>query len=308
MPAMTNFPYGVSSFGVPLIGSGPLLATGKFFFVSSGNTGADGNYRGTDADHPLATIQFAIGLCVANRGDVIILMPGHAESITAAGSLAMNKAGVRVIGIGRGANRPTLTFSTVVGATIAMSANSCSFENVIFDYTGIDAITTGINVTASDCAIQNCKFIMSNSTNQATNGITLGSGANNFFALDNEVLANNAGADTWLTSAVTIANVTLQRNRISGDFAVAAVNNATNAWARCVITHNLFYILGTGKAIILVSTASGMIGWNMTQITANIAAGGSMTAAAALKVENYAQETAGIAASAVLDPAGVAIT
>lgn len=307
MPAITNFPFGVSSFGIPLIGSSQYLTTGKVFYVDS-SRGADGNTRGTDTTTPLATLSFAIGLCVANRGDLILLGPQHAETIGAAAAIAVNKTGVRIIGLGTGTNRPTFTFATSTAATITMTAGSCTFENCIFTLTGIDALVTAISVTGIDCGFERCRFLMSDSTNQAVLAITLAAGANNFFCTDSEFIAVNAGADAAIQCAVAIANVRIQRCRFSGDFAQAAIYNLTNAMVRSTITHNTFYILGTGKAIVLAAAATGIIAWNTGQITANIAAGGSMTAAAALKAENYFQETAGIAASAVVDPAATAIT
>jgi hypothetical protein len=49
----TNFPGGVTSFGVPVLGGGYAVpaTTGNYFFVDS-NTGSNGN-SGKDKDHPL---------------------------------------------------------------------------------------------------------------------------------------------------------------------------------------------------------------------------------------------------------------
>ncbi len=82
---LTEFPNGVSSFGIPLIGSAPFLSipktTGKYFFVDSA-IGSDGN-DGTDSSLPLATIARAIALATSGAGDVIIIYPGtYAENLT----------------------------------------------------------------------------------------------------------------------------------------------------------------------------------------------------------------------------------
>ena len=42
---------------------------------------------------------------------VLIVFPGHAETISSATSLVMDTIGVYVVGLGKGALRPTLTFS-----------------------------------------------------------------------------------------------------------------------------------------------------------------------------------------------------
>ena len=306
MPSLTAFPYGVSSMGVPLVGSGPLLSTGKFFFVDS-TIGADGNSRGTDTSTPLATINFAVGLCVADRGDIILVSPRHSETLTTAGQITNNKSGVRIIGIGRGQSRPTLAYNNTA-ATVVLSAQGATLEGFNIVMTGVDAVVTGISITGTDCEVRECRFTMSNASSQALTGIIISGSGNNAKILDNEFIGINAGADAAIQCATALANIVIQRNRFSGDYAQAAIYNLTNAITRCVITNNIFYILGTGKAIVLHASATGIIAWNVGQITANIAAGGSMTAAACLKAENYFQETAGIAASAVVDPAAVAIT
>jgi hypothetical protein len=80
---------------------------GKVFWVSNATTlqvgekgGSDGN-KGT-FNAPFGTIDYAIGQCTAGRGDVIFVKPGHAETISAAGSIACDVAGVAIVGLGSG--------------------------------------------------------------------------------------------------------------------------------------------------------------------------------------------------------------
>ena len=55
---------------------------GDRYFVDS-NAGASTN-DGKSEDRPLATLAQAIAKCTASNGDRIFLMPGHAETLTAA--------------------------------------------------------------------------------------------------------------------------------------------------------------------------------------------------------------------------------
>lgn len=122
---LTKFPNGVSSFGIPVLGSGDLTTTGSVFFVDSG-AGSDGN-TGTDKDHPFATLDYAIGKCADTNGDIIILMPGHAETTTA---IALDVAGVTIVGIGHGRARPTLTATTAASDLIDVTVANCRIENI----------------------------------------------------------------------------------------------------------------------------------------------------------------------------------
>jgi hypothetical protein len=56
------------------------LTTGNIFFVNSANGTNSASY-GQNPDAPTATLAYAIGLCTANQGDRIYVMPGHTEAI-----------------------------------------------------------------------------------------------------------------------------------------------------------------------------------------------------------------------------------
>jgi len=55
---LTNFPNGISSFGVPVLGGGNIVTTGTFYFVD-GDVGSNSN-SGLDADNPLDTLKYAL--------------------------------------------------------------------------------------------------------------------------------------------------------------------------------------------------------------------------------------------------------
>ncbi|MAF24328.1 hypothetical protein CL634_01895 [bacterium] len=152
---LTAFPNGVSSFGMPVMGSGPVFTTGNIFFVDS-VTGSDTN-SGNGVENALATIDAAVGKCTANKGDFIVVMPKHAESLAADSGVDLDVAGVTIVGMGQGADRPTITFDTAVTADFKLAAASVKIENLLF-LAGIDALTGPIEVSADDCKIINCEY------------------------------------------------------------------------------------------------------------------------------------------------------
>ncbi len=105
------------------LGADSLFTTGTVRFVNS-VTGSDNN-AGTDPAAPKATLQAAIDLCTANKGDKIIVMAGHAETVTST-SINLSKAGVSIICLGNGLERPTFTYGAAA-ATITVSAANCAF-------------------------------------------------------------------------------------------------------------------------------------------------------------------------------------
>jgi len=109
--------------GVPVTSK---FTTGSIFFVDS-STGSNSN-AGTDKDSPVATVDYAIGLCTASKGDIIYVMPGHAETTTA---IAWDVVGIEILGIGHGASRPKLTASTGASDLIDVTVASGHLDNII---------------------------------------------------------------------------------------------------------------------------------------------------------------------------------
>jgi len=124
---------------------------GNTYYVDSA-TGVDGAGYGVLPAQPFATIDYAVGQCTANNGDVIRVLPGHAETIATAGAIACDVAGISIIGLGEGAARPMLTFNGVVGASILITAASTKIKNII-GVGGLDGLTNPIHIQAADCEI-----------------------------------------------------------------------------------------------------------------------------------------------------------
>lgn len=140
--------------GGQLIGPNAQTA-GKTFYVSSVTGQSTGT--GGSPQSPVTTIALALALCTANQGDLIVLLPKHAETITAAGGIALSKAGVGVIGAGVGAQRPTLTYTTANTATLTVTAADVYLENILFVGNFL-SVAGAINVTATGLKVENCEF------------------------------------------------------------------------------------------------------------------------------------------------------
>lgn len=165
MPASNfpnGFPQGLSIRGIPLTVSHP----GRVFWVSNATTLQTGDVGGSNGNpgtfqKPFGTIEYAISKCVANRGDIIFVKPGHAETISSAAILTLDVAGVAIIGLGIGSNRPTLTFTTATTANIPVTAANITVSNILHKANFADIVSaytvTGTAV-ATDFTIDNCEF------------------------------------------------------------------------------------------------------------------------------------------------------
>lgn len=108
---------------------------GTVRFVDSSHAAAQNALGGGQSpDKPFATLAYVMTNAstltpALAAGDVIYVMPGHAETIAAAAGIACATAGVKIIGLGWGAARPTFTFS-VTGSTWTVTAASVLIKNI----------------------------------------------------------------------------------------------------------------------------------------------------------------------------------
>ena len=152
VPTRNSFPNSTFSWGL-----GPHIVVGNTVFVDSGNSLAVANTDGR-RNKPFSSIENALNSShvSASNGDKIIVMPGHSETITADGGIALDKAGVDIIGIGRGTDRPVIILDAAAAAVTVTAAN-CSMTNIEFRASFAD-ITNAIDVTAKWFKLDNCEF------------------------------------------------------------------------------------------------------------------------------------------------------
>ena len=204
---------------------------GDIFFVDSGHASAsDAVGAGQNPDRPFATIDYAIGQCTANRGDVIYVMPGHAETVSGAAGINCDVAGITIIGLGKGSARPTITMSAVA-STIALAAASVHLKNFLIICN--HDCTIVIDVNAADCIIEGCE-IRSRTAATAREFVTAidvnGGSAN---ACDRTRIVNcriwspTAGSNNGIELGEVADQVEISGCVIQGDYADAPIHNPT---------------------------------------------------------------------------------
>lgn len=183
----SNFPFGVKSYGVPVVPGSPAPGYGigvggagnvtgsntstitpgpgsQVFFVNSAlATASDAKIsNGTDPLRPYKTINFALGSTIANNGDVIYVGPGHVETISAAAgwpnaAASLGADGVTIYFLGSELDRAQITFTTSTAAQLIIGAKNMTLVGARF-LTGIDAVAAAISITGSNCKLVGCEF------------------------------------------------------------------------------------------------------------------------------------------------------
>lgn len=257
----SNYPNGINNLvirGMPLT----MMHPGKVFWVNStsvlpenGVAGADAPSHGTYL-RPFATIDYAIGKCTASRGDVILVMPGHTETVSAASGIDLDVAGVAIVGLGHGSLRPTINF-TATASTFTMAAANCVVHNLLFTG-GIDAVVSPIVVSAADNVISNCE--LRDVTGQMTDGILTTAAADRLKIL-NHIHDGAAAAGTNAAIAIVGGDgIEITIDRMDGNFAVGGIDVRTTATTD-IHVHDVKYFRTRNAAdIFMVDTITASTG------------------------------------------------
>lgn len=264
MPA-TNFPNGVSSWGVPQLGMGPFMPMGKVLFVQSSHSRASNGNSGEDRAAPLATIQRAVDLCSANAGDVVIVGPGHVETVSAAAGLVLNKAGVSFLGIGNGALRPTINFTTVIGADMDIDAENITITNFLF--TGsVDNLTAPIDINAADVRL--LEFETRDVVGQVGAFIHTDANCNRLLVSGWRHIGDSVSGTSRAILVIGGSDIIIENFEIYGNFIGAAIQNGTSTTSRIRIgggnRQNYIWTENSGDvAIAMLAGTTGSIGPNI---------------------------------------------
>ena len=254
-----------------IIGAGELFTTGNVFYVSS-VTGSDGN-TGKDSNFPFATVDFAIGACTANNGDVIIIMPGHTETVTAT-SIALDVAGVSIVGLGSGLKRPTFTFGAA-DATVTVSAADCLWANCHWIANFADVAAAFTLGAAKDFRLENNSFADSGTNLNYFNIVVTGAtnnAADGLAVVGNSWINKDASAKAFISILGNLDRLLVTDNFVD----TAATGNAaqfitmgSNVCLGAQILRNTAIILGsTGNTVGIFMTGSsitstGVVAYNL---------------------------------------------
>lgn len=181
------------NYGAPFI---PVFAAlggrGRVFWVGNASGLPAGN--GSSPDYPFSTLDAALAKCVSNRGDIVYVLPLHAENLSLAASLPSLVAGTTVMGLGWGTQRPAFTFS---------------------------AATSQFTVAVANVLIRNCQWLAAGPRGTTALTVTLPFviSAPGFTFLDNEVQCG-IDADQLATDCISLTatadDCTLANNYIWG--------------------------------------------------------------------------------------------
>lgn len=257
-------PGGLISFTSPVqfdAGQATNVGRGKIFYVDSVNGSANNN--GKSAKQALTTFALAVAKCTANQGDVIYGLPKHTEDISGATSLVINKAGISIIGLGHGAQRPLLTF-TAAASKIDITALDVKLQNIRLLSNFTNGITAGIvlGAAADGCQLIDIEMQETANTKEWKIGISIAAACHNVLIEGFKYFGIAGGDTTQVIKFVGASNYSIVRNFLIYVDATGAVIDALTAISLFMtfgngVIHNLE--TGAGLSISVKSDTTGFM-------------------------------------------------
>lgn len=256
---ISNYPGGFAD-GLTVRGMPVRVAhPGKMYFLNNSSVVAPGGIGGSDSNpgtyqKPFSTLAGALTMCTAGRGDVIMVMPGHAETVSSSSALTLNVSGVAIVGLGAGTLRPTFTLDTANTATINVTAANISIANCLFVANFLAIASLFTTTTAKNLTLKNCEFrdgtsslnfariVDTNTTSNDTDGLLIEDC--NFYGL---------GATT--TSCLVKMDGTNDRVTIRGCYVAHAATTAAGVMpiatgkvvTNLIVDNNMFNLVGASN-------------------------------------------------------------
>lgn len=152
--------FGLTPRGLEVYGRsvGSIDMGGDIYYVSSTASNATDGGDGKSPARPFATLDYAIGRCTANNNDIIVVMANHAETITGASGLDFDVAGITVIGVGEGDQRPRFLMDAATTVTADIAAADVTLENLVFAAGHADIVRC-IQVQSTGATLRKLEFV-----------------------------------------------------------------------------------------------------------------------------------------------------
>jgi len=282
---ISNFPSGfmngVTIRGVPIQQVHP----GNMYWVNNSSVLADGGIGGSNGNpgtytKPWSTIDYAIGRCTANRGDIVVVMPGHVENITGT-DITFDVAGMAVVGLGAGSLMPQIDYDHA-DAEISVTADNVSIKGLRLR-AAITVVKVAVEIEdgVDYCSVEDCRFttetegtdefLVSVRTNDASNYAYI---ANNYFDM-----VAGGGAVSAISLTKDTDGTQIIGNFVIGDYSTACINGLTTKSTRLLIKDNTLVNgesddIGTEPCLELVAASTGVVMDNT--MFANLATGAAM--------------------------------
>lgn len=243
------------------------IFSGNIFFVDDGTAqGGTTSGFGQHPDQAITDIDAAYDLCTASQGDTLIVLTGHAETITNSDRITMDVAGIDVRGLGRALAKPTITFGTDTTADIVMSAASNYLGNLRL-VSDVNSLVNFLDIGVSDLEFEDLDFVTS-SAKEAVTFVDIATTFDNYifrrctFLQPTDPAGTDGNAGTGCIHWVDTENILVEDCRFYGNFETAIFHNRTTAGKNLWVNncHGIQNLSGAEPFQLVDGQTGGMVG------------------------------------------------
>lgn len=248
-------------------------------------------------------IHFSIGdalvACTAAQEDEIRIVPGYTETITGVGGLALNKAGIKIKGLGLYDYRPKFLMDGAATVSCLVTAANILLENCVF-IAGHSDVAVFATITAKGFKLLACRFEGNTTDENFVTIINAGAADNDCDGLHIESCVMDYGVDNGALNPIILnkntESVRILDNRIFADLDTtpyaAIYSPNTEHHMDIDIGYNQIHNLHDANAVVGISvgstTSTGFMHHNMVYALDVAGASPFVSAATGIAlIENY---------------------
>ncbi len=302
---------------------GTLLKPGGRIAAYVRSTGAqDGEDHFASSGMLVSTLNAGLARCRSGQGDIVYVLPGHTENVSAADFLSSLVAGTQIVsaGVPGASNNPTLTWSATT-ASVLFDVADVSLIGFNLDWGNVDSVDQAVTVSAAGALFAH-NFVTLGKEAGATDtgcdaGILLDTGSHQARIIGNQFVnyGGTIAESAQSGSVIACGNAAGDNSRgivIANNFISASTTGDTIGIIDVVgicpdlfVGHNFLIQRAADAAFaIIVASVSGTFGAvvnNKIRITENVAptsAGVSIGASAVILLDDNRVSAANAAAAA----------
>lgn len=263
-----GFPNGVTIRGVPI----QQTHMGKIFYVNGTSVPAPGGVGGSNGNKgtylaPFATIVYALTKCVSGRGDIIVVAPNHAETVSDATSFDVTKNNVAIVGLGTTLERPTITVDTATTSTINVNADGVTFANMRI-VAGFADVASAFTIIGESLTIDNCYIGLVSAGLNFVACFTIGAAdydsggftVSNCTIYDVDTASTSVIASTYTQSGIIIEDNYIQLGVNTSDLPVICALPTGKFFAFLQVLRNRIIRLNDANALLLTTDSASNSG------------------------------------------------
>lgn len=221
-----------------------LLPPGSKVAAYVGSTQSDSLDAYSASTLLVSTLNAGLARCRPGKGDVVVVLPGHAETITTADAMNNLVAGTQIIGVapfGSGL-MPTITFGNTA-ATFLLDQPNCVMTGLKFAV-GVDGVVSYVTVTGSGNYIAGNYFQMGTSSAlDMGTALTVATGATDCIIEGNKFisLSTSVNAAAILVSGTAVDSLVINQNYVFASCATNGLVRLTGTSTGFTISGNVLH-------------------------------------------------------------------